>query len=37
MAVVYWIHLPEHTDIASQGYVGVSNTTASKRFTHHNR
>jgi len=36
MAVVYWIHLPEHTDIASQGYVGVSNTTASKRFIHHN-
>jgi len=36
MAVVYWLHLPEHTDIASQGYVGVSNTTAAKRFVHHN-
>jgi hypothetical protein len=35
MAVVYWLHLPEHTDIASQGYVGVSNTTAAKRFVKH--
>ena len=21
---VYWIHLPEHTDIMTQGYIGVS-------------
>jgi hypothetical protein len=25
MTSVYWIHSPEHTDIFSQGYVGVSN------------
>jgi hypothetical protein len=35
MAVVYWIHLPEHTDIASRGYVGISKTTAKTRFKSH--
>jgi len=24
MAVVYWIHAPHHTDMATQGYIGVS-------------
>jgi hypothetical protein len=35
MAVVYWLHLPEHTDIASQGYIGVSKNTAKSRFKSH--
>ena len=34
MAQVYWIHLPEHTDITTQGYVGVS-TNAIKRIQNH--
>ena len=32
--VVYWIHLENHTDMFSQGYIGVSNNTA-KRFEEH--
>ena len=24
MAVVYWIHLDEHTDLFTQGYIGVT-------------
>lgn len=32
--VVYWIHHPEHKDIFSQGYVGVSNN-AEKRWDFH--
>ena len=31
---VYWIHAPEHTDMFSQGYVGVSNN-AERRFEEH--
>jgi len=31
---VYWIHLPEHTDIYSQGYVGVSENPT-KRLKQH--
>jgi hypothetical protein len=31
---VYWIHLPEHTDIYSQGYVGVSNNPK-RRLSEH--
>lgn len=34
MAVVYWIHHPDHTDMFSQGYVGVSNRIDS-RFEEH--
>lgn len=33
-SVVYWIHLEEHTDMFSQGYIGVSKDTA-KRFEEH--
>ena len=33
-SVVYWIHLPEHTDIFSQGYVGVSKNIK-RRFACH--
>ncbi len=32
--VVYWIHLPEHTDVATQGYVGVSNDFDSRMAKH---
>lgn len=35
MAFVYWIHLPEHTDLSSQGYVGVTTTTVSVRYQGH--
>lgn len=35
MSVVYWIHLPEHTDMFSQGYIGVSQHSASFRFKQH--
>ena len=31
---VYWIHHPTHTDMFSQGYVGVS-ANAERRFTQH--
>ena len=32
---VYWIHLPEHTDIFTQGYVGITTTSVEKRFQQH--
>lgn len=35
MAEVYWIRLPEHTDVFSQGYVGVTGRTAKDRFAEH--
>lgn len=35
MAEVYWIRLPEHTDILTQGYIGVTTKTAQERFTSH--
>lgn len=35
MAEVYWIRRPEHTDIFSQGYVGVTSKTAKERFKVH--
>ena len=31
---VYWIHHPDHTDMFSQGYIGVS-VNAQKRFKQH--
>ncbi len=31
---VYWIHLPEHTDYNSEGYIGVSNNPK-RRFNEH--
>ena len=33
-SVVYWIHLPEHTDMFTQGYVGVTKDMK-KRFADH--
>ena len=35
MAEVYWIHLPEHTDLFSEGYVGVTTKSAKDRFQEH--
>ncbi|WP_143393252.1 NUMOD3 domain-containing DNA-binding protein [Fimbriiglobus ruber] len=35
MACVYWIHLAEHTNIITQGYIGFSSTTAKERWQHH--
>lgn len=34
MPSVYWIRAPEHTDMLSQGYIGVSNNS-SRRFVEH--
>lgn len=36
MSYLYWIHLPEHTDIKTQGYVGIS-TDVQKRFEGHKK
>jgi len=33
---VYWIHLPDHTDVYSQGYVGVSNNPTRRLQEHKN-
>lgn len=35
MACVYWIKRPEHTDMFTQGYIGVTSKTAEKRFKVH--
>lgn len=35
MAVLYWIHLEEHTDISSQGYIGVTKYDSKTRFRKH--
>ena len=32
--VVYWIHLPEHTDVATQGYVGIAKNFEQRMFAH---
>lgn len=32
---VYWIHLPEHTDMFTQGYIGVASKGAEHRFKEH--
>lgn len=34
MASVYWIRLPEHDNILTQGYIGISNN-AQTRFSDH--
>lgn len=35
MCYVYWIRLPEHTDINTQGYVGVTSTNFRDRWNAH--
>lgn len=32
MAFVYWIHLAEHTNIKTQGYVGITTESVQKRY-----
>lgn len=34
-SVVYWIHKPEHIDIFTEGYVGITNDRASTRWYRH--
>ena len=34
-AVVYWLHLKEHTDVYTQGYVGVTTRLIEVRFKEH--
>lgn len=35
MAFVYWIKLPEHTELDSQGYIGVTDKTPEARLKSH--
>lgn len=35
MAYVYWIHLHDHTDVMSEGYVGITTKEVNVRFKHH--
>ena len=35
MAYVYWIRLPEHTDILTEGYIGVTSKSPEERFKGH--
>ena len=37
MSFLYWIRLPEHSDITSQGYVGITSKTVAYRFDKHRR
>ena len=37
MAELYWIHLPEHTDMFSEGYIGITKHTALQRFRGHKK
>lgn len=35
MAIVYWIRKPEHADLFSEGYVGVSSRSLEERIAEH--
>ena len=35
LCYVYWIHLPEHTDISTQGYVGATKANVKDRWMSH--
>ena len=35
MAFVYWIHLPYHTDMLSEGYIGFTSKTVMGRYAQH--
>lgn len=35
MAFVYWVHLPEHTDMFSTGYIGITSKTVAARMSQH--
>jgi hypothetical protein len=34
-SVVYWAHRPCHTDMFTQGYIGITQSRANKRWAHH--
>ena len=36
-SVLYWIHLPEHTDMFTQGYIGITNNFKNRLEAHKNR
>ena len=33
-SVVYWLHLPEHTDMFTQGYIGITNNLNARLRNH---
>ena len=35
MSYVYWVHLKKHTDILSEGYVGITEVGVKERFSTH--
>lgn len=35
LSSVYWIHLPEHTDITSEGYIGITTRDVECRYSEH--
>lgn len=35
MAFIYWIHLKEHSDIFTEGYIGYTTKTVKNRFSEH--
>jgi hypothetical protein len=35
MAFVYWIHHKDHTDMFSQGYIGITKRTVAERYREH--
>jgi hypothetical protein len=35
VAVLYWLHVKEHTDVFTQGYVGVTTRSIEIRFKEH--
>jgi hypothetical protein len=37
LCYVYWIHLPEHTNITTQGYVGATKANIKERWSAHKR
>lgn len=34
---IYWLHLPQHTDLLTEGYIGVSKNPKNRFKTHKNR
>ena len=37
MAILYWLHLPEHNDMFTQGYVGVASDFVKRMRCHKHR
>lgn len=32
---VYWIHLPQHTDVSTEGYIGITKAGIKQRYSQH--